>query len=80
MTKHLMPNFEECWWDQLILDLFGMNMLGIIIGVLFLKLLKFQTYDIIGNIFGKDGNNNIDNNMIVDRSQNSIDKLMSLPL
>lgn len=28
----LLPNFHECWWDHLLLDLFGMNLLGIIIG------------------------------------------------
>lgn len=30
--KHILPNFHECWWDHLLLDLFGMNLLGIIIG------------------------------------------------
>jgi len=32
MTKHILPNFEECWWDQLILDFFGCNLLGIVLG------------------------------------------------
>jgi len=71
MTKHLMPNFEECWWDQLILDLFGMNMLGVIIGVFYLKFFNFQIYDIMGNILGSDEVSNDDN--IIDRSQNAID-------
>jgi phosphatidylserine synthase 2 len=30
--RHWLPNFYECWWDHLILDVFGCNMLGIIIG------------------------------------------------
>lgn len=32
MTKHILTNFEECWWDSLLLDLFGCNMLGMVIG------------------------------------------------
>lgn len=30
--KHWLPNFEECWWDHLFLDLFGCNLIGIILG------------------------------------------------
>jgi len=30
--KHWMPNFNECWWDSLIYDLFGCNWLGLVIG------------------------------------------------
>lgn len=29
---HWLPNFNECWWDSLIFDLFGCNFLGILIG------------------------------------------------
>lgn len=35
--RHWLPNFAECWWDHLLLDLFGCNMVGIIIGACFLK-------------------------------------------
>lgn len=35
--RHWLPNFYECWWDSLLLDLFGCNLLGIIAGNLILK-------------------------------------------
>jgi len=30
--RHWLPNFYECWWDHLILDVFGCNALGIFLG------------------------------------------------
>ena len=30
--KHWLPNFNECWWDHILLDLLGMNLLGILLG------------------------------------------------
>jgi phosphatidylserine synthase 2 len=30
--RHWLPNFWECWWDHLLLDVFGCNMIGIILG------------------------------------------------
>lgn len=30
--NQFIPNFHECWWDSLLLDLFGCNLLGIILG------------------------------------------------
>jgi len=30
--RHWLPNFWECWWDHLFLDLFGCNMIGIFLG------------------------------------------------
>ena len=30
--RHWLPNFWECWWDHMFLDLFGCNMAGIILG------------------------------------------------
>jgi phosphatidylserine synthase 2 len=30
--RHWLPNFYECWWDHLLLDLFGCNLIGIILG------------------------------------------------
>ena len=30
--RHWLPNFYECWWDHLCLDLFGCNLIGIILG------------------------------------------------
>ena len=38
--RHWLPNFYECWWDHLILDLFGCNFLGIILGLFTLRMLK----------------------------------------
>lgn len=35
--RHMLSNFWECWWDHLLLDLFGCNMLGIILGGYTLK-------------------------------------------
>ena len=35
--KHWLPNFWECWWDHLFLDLFGCNLIGIILGYYTLK-------------------------------------------
>ena len=42
--KHLLPNFHECWWDHLLLDLFGCNLLGIIIGFSFMKKFNMRPY------------------------------------
>lgn len=30
--RHWLPNFYECWWDSLLLDLFGCNLLGLVAG------------------------------------------------
>ena len=30
--RHWLPNFWECWWDHLFLDLFGCNLIGIVLG------------------------------------------------
>ena len=35
--RHWLPNFYECWWDHLLLDLFGCNFIGIILGHYTLK-------------------------------------------
>lgn len=35
--RHMLPNFWECWWDQMFLDLFGCNMAGIIMGAWTIK-------------------------------------------
>ena len=39
-----LPNFHECWWDSLILDVLGCNLLGIIVGYYTLNLLNMKTY------------------------------------
>jgi phosphatidylserine synthase 2 len=35
--RYMLPNFIECWWDHLFLDLFGCNMIGIQLGAWTLK-------------------------------------------
>ena len=35
--RYWLPNFYECWWDSLLLDIFGCNLLGITLGYYTLK-------------------------------------------
>lgn len=35
--RYWLPNFWECWWDHLFLDVFGCNLLGSLLGALFLQ-------------------------------------------
>lgn len=42
--KHILPNFNECWWDHLILDLFGCNLLGILVGNYLIKKFKIRKH------------------------------------
>ena len=51
--QHQLKNFNECWWDHLILDLFGANMVGIVIGMQLVKFLKSREYDWVGNTISK---------------------------
>ena len=37
---HLLPNFNECWWDHFILDVFGANLLGSFIGMKLVTILE----------------------------------------
>ncbi|CAG2189739.1 PTDSS1 [Mytilus edulis] len=41
---HLLPNFAECWWDSLILDVLICNGLGIWIGMEICKKLEMRNY------------------------------------
>eukprot|EP01133_Synstelium_polycarpum_P014158 gene14158-16686_t len=45
---HLLPNFHECWWDHIILDILVCNALGIFSGVLTLRFLKMKEYNWTG--------------------------------
>jgi phosphatidylserine synthase 2 len=38
--RHWLPNFWECWWDHIFLDLIICNTGGMIIGYYFLKYFK----------------------------------------
>ena len=65
--KHWLPNFTECWWDTIILDVFGCNALGIFCGDLTCKYFEFKTYKWIKNT------NNLENEHLEDdfvRSKN----------
>lgn len=42
--RHWLPNFYECWWDHLLLDVFGCNMLGIFLGDWVLKKLGAEKF------------------------------------
>lgn len=41
---HLLPNFVECWWDALILDVLICNGLGIWVGLKICKILEMREY------------------------------------
>ncbi|KAK5855086.1 hypothetical protein PBY51_005222 [Eleginops maclovinus] len=41
---HLLPNFAECWWDQVILDILLCNGGGIWIGMTACRYLEMRTY------------------------------------
>jgi len=42
--KHWLPNFQECWWDSLILDVLLCNALGIYAGHLFIKRFQMKSF------------------------------------
>ena len=43
--NHLLPNFFECWWDHLLLDVFGCNLLGMWLGMKLVDGLKLKRYE-----------------------------------
>jgi len=45
MFRYILPNFWECWWDHLLLDLFGMNLLGMWIGYKINKAITAKPYE-----------------------------------
>jgi len=54
---HLLPNFYECWWDNLVLDVLLCNGLGIFTGMQVCKFLEMREYkwESIKNISGAKG-------------------------
>ena len=54
---HILPNFEECWWDTLILDLLFCNGLGIYLGMKLIQWLELRNFhwESIKNIKGTSG-------------------------
>ncbi|CAH0478907.1 unnamed protein product [Peronospora belbahrii] len=43
--QFVIPDFKECWWDSLLLDMLGANMLGMCLGRVTLWLLESKDYD-----------------------------------
>lgn len=43
--RHILPNFWECWWDHLLLDVFGCNWLGIWTGMKLARWFEMKDYD-----------------------------------
>ncbi|CAN0068170.1 unnamed protein product, partial [Laminaria digitata] len=41
----LVPQFHECWWDSLIIDLLGANLIGMTLGLYTLRFLETNTFD-----------------------------------
>ena len=37
-----LPNFKECWWDHFLFDMFGCNLLGMLIGQYTIKAFKMR--------------------------------------
>mmetsp|Transcript_58974 Transcript_58974/g.144638 ORF Transcript_58974/g.144638 Transcript_58974/m.144638 type:complete len:472 (+) Transcript_58974:103-1518(+) len=42
--EHWMPNFAECWWDHIILDVFVCNALGIFLAHVFIHYMECKEY------------------------------------
>uniref|UniRef100_A0A1I8IDS3 Phosphatidylserine synthase n=1 Tax=Macrostomum lignano TaxID=282301 RepID=A0A1I8IDS3_9PLAT len=42
--SHILPNFQECWWDIVILDVFVCNGVGIFIGMQLCRWLEMRSY------------------------------------
>lgn len=45
---HILPNFAECWWDQIILDILLCNGIGIWLGHLVMNWLNMKPYNWTG--------------------------------
>ena len=48
--QHILPNFLECWWDHLILDILVCNALGIIGGQILIKIFSLEKYNWFGGV------------------------------
>jgi phosphatidylserine synthase 2 len=44
---HLLPNFNECWWDAIIFDIFGCNLIGIHAADMILGVLGAEKFDFL---------------------------------
>eukprot|EP00727_Mastigamoeba_balamuthi_P005744 m51a1_g179 hypothetical protein (441) ;mRNA; r:591800-593862 len=50
--RHILPNFAECWWDHIILDLIVTNGFGIIAGYFLVRFFEMRTYNWAGTSRG----------------------------
>ncbi len=44
MFAHVLPNFEECWWDALLFDVLLANGLGIFVGMAICKMMEVRQF------------------------------------
>ena len=42
--RNTLNNFKECWWDQIVIDIFGCNLLGIIVGFYVIDRFQLDRY------------------------------------
>ncbi|KEG02455.1 hypothetical protein YYE_02283 [Plasmodium vinckei vinckei] len=42
--RHILPNFYECWWDHILLDLLICNLFGIVSSLWIMKYFKIELY------------------------------------
>ena len=42
--RNVLNNFKECWWDHLVIDILGCNLLGIVIGFYVIDKLGLDRY------------------------------------
>ena len=50
--QNAIPNFRECWWDRWLFDVFGCNLLGMIVGMKFAEWLGAREFDWSGTATG----------------------------
>lgn len=46
--QHILPNFRECWWDHVVLDMLLCNAAGTLLATVVLRLLACKAYTITG--------------------------------
>ncbi|KAG0452290.1 hypothetical protein HPP92_025776 [Vanilla planifolia] len=46
--RHMLPNFNECWWDSIILDILVCNWIGIWAGMYTVRYFDGKTYEWVG--------------------------------
>jgi hypothetical protein len=42
--RNVLNNFKECWWDHVLLDIMGCNLMGIIVGFYVIDRFKMDRY------------------------------------